>query len=307
MKRYFMLILVLLLFLFSACVPERETSEAPLESTPDRITAPSEDPLATEEWENTTKENGNKVLRKYTKVYDGDKKDYTITAMAYIESSLVEKIITVYTDGKETHDETYKYDGDTLILCAKRDYDPKTSALVYSDTYEADQYDLGYAYSESRLHFSDDGYVTDGIRTYYAEGGSVLREEKQSVKELDGYKCSYTVVTYYDTGGKISRITHMAFDKNMEYSYGEMRTAEDEILYTSKKVGGVTTLFFPDVGGCSSDKTQWSFFTSDGVEFARARSENETVNIYEIAEGLTAQQAVDAANAILAKAREYGL
>ena len=35
MKRYLMLILVLLLLLFSACVPERETSEAPLESTPE--------------------------------------------------------------------------------------------------------------------------------------------------------------------------------------------------------------------------------------------------------------------------------
>lgn len=310
MKRYFVLIPVLLLLLFSACVPETEISEnasAPAESTPEEEASVSvKDPLATEEWESATKENGDSVLRKYTKEYNGDEENYTLTAMKYTNGEFTEKIITVYTDGKKTHDETYKYDGDTLLLCRKCDYDPETSDPVYYDTYEVDQYDSGYAYYESKLHLSVGGAITDGNRTYYTEDGSVLKTEEVSQREMKGYACTYTVTTFYENGA-VSGFTHTAEDRNMDYWYVEKRTADGETLYTREKLNGAITVTFPDVGAYSVAGTEYEFFDADGNLFAKARLENLMLNIYEIAEGVSTQDAVDAANAIITKAHEYGL
>lgn len=41
--------------------------------------------------------------------------------------------------------------------------------------------------------------------------------------------------------------------------------------------------------------------------FAKARFENGMLNIYEIAEGVSTQDAINMANAIAAKAREHSL
>lgn len=310
MKRCFVLILASVLFLFSSCVPETEISEtqsAPVESTPEEEASVStKDPLATEEWESATKENGDSVLRKYTKEYNGDKKNYTLTAMKYINGEFTEKIITVYTDGKKTHDETYEYDGDTLLLCRKCDYDPETSAPVYYDTYEVDQYDSGYAYYESKLHFSEGGAITDGNRTYYTEDGSVLKTEKISQKEMEGYACTYTVTTFYENGAA-SGFTHTAEDRNMDYWYMEKLTADGGTIFTREKLNGAITVTFPNVGAYSVVGTEYEFFDADGRWFAKARFENLMFNIYEIAEGVSTQDAINMANTIIEKAREYGL
>ncbi len=107
------LAVLLALLIVSACVQEGDVSkDASLtsESVPQQDESEtSADSLVTEEWENTTKENGDTVLRKYTKEYNGDESNYTLTAMKYTNGEFTEKIITVYTDGKKTHDETYRY------------------------------------------------------------------------------------------------------------------------------------------------------------------------------------------------------
>lgn len=305
MKRCFMLILVLVLFLFSACVPERETSEAPLESMPDRITAPSEDPLATEKWETTTKENGDSVLRKFTKEYNDGKDNYTLTAMKYTNGEHTEKIITVYTDGKKTHDEVYRYDGDTLIYSNKSDYTSDISVPAFSHTYSIVEHDSGYAYYESEMHFSEDGAITEGFQTNYNEDGTTHSTEEISQKELDGYVCRYSVITNYENNIAIG-ISHLAYDKNMDYWYREKRTAENELLYTRKDVNDLLTVTFPNVGAYAVSGIEYEFFDADGRLFAKARLENMMFNIYEISEGVSTQDAVDTANVIITKAREYG-
>lgn len=79
------LVVLLALLLVSACVQEGDVSkDASLtsESVPQQDESEtSADSLVTEEWENTTEENGDTVLRKYTKEYNGDESNYTLTAM----------------------------------------------------------------------------------------------------------------------------------------------------------------------------------------------------------------------------------
>lgn len=304
------LAILLALLLASACVQEGDVSkDASLvsESVPQQDESEtSADSLVTEEWENTTEENGDTVLRKYTKEYNGDESNYTLTAMKYTNGELTEKIITVYTEGEKTHDETYRYDGDVLLHSDKSDYEPGVSVPKYSHGYAVDEYDSDYAYYEYEHTYSADGAITDGNRTYYTEDGAVMKTEEVSQKELDGYACSYTVTTLYENG-VVSGFTHTAEDRNLDYWYVEKLTADGETVYIRKKINDSIIVTFPDVGAYSVSGIEYEIFSADGHMFAKARFENGMLNIYEIAEGVSTQDAINMANAIVAKAREHSL
>ena len=130
--------------------------------------------------------------------------------------------------------------------------------------------------------------------------------EEISQKEMEGYACAYTVTTLYENG-VVSGFTHTAEDRNMDYWYVEKLTADGETLYIREKIDDSIIVTFPDVGAYSVSGSGYEFFSADGHMFAKARFENGTLNIYEIAEGVSTQEAVDTANAIVAKAREHSL
>lgn len=312
MKRA-LIILALILFVFSGCITDDETSSVFTNTETSNVKMDAsekdesfENTLATEQWENTAKENGNDVLRKFTKEYNGDENNYILTVMEYINGEHTSKIITVYTDGKKIHDETYRYNGDTLIYSNKSDYTLGISVPAFSHTYSIVEYDSEYAYYESEMHFSEDGAITEGFQTNYKEDGTTHSTEEISQKELDGYVCRYSVITNYENGVAIG-ITHLAYDRNMNYFYTEKRTVDDVVLYTKKSVNNIDMYIFPEVGSMSVSGVEYEFFESNGDTVAKGRIENNIINLYENTSNLSAQEAIDIVGDILDKAQEFGL
>lgn len=313
MKRTLIIILALIAFVFSGCITDGETSSnfTNPETSNAEKDAPEKDEsfenlLATEQWEKTTTENGNDVLRKYTKEYNGDENNYILTVMEYTNGEHTGKKITVITEGNRTHDETYEYNGDTLIYSCKNDYTPSRADPSCSYIFCINEYDSEYAYYESEMHYSEDGAVTQGLQTKYNEDGTIYSTEEISQKELDGYICRYSVITNYENSVAIG-ITHLAYDRNMNYFYTEKRTAEDVVLYAKKSVSGIDLYTFPGVGGVSISGTECEFFDANGNTVAKGHMENNIITLYEITGNLSEQDAVGIVDNILKKAQEFGI
>ncbi len=313
MKKVLFLIIVFALLTFSACDTESEVSKNEpqqesnvSESKISESSEVSEDPLATKEWENETRKDGKIILYKYTKVFDGDTDNYTITALEYTDDVLTGKVITVVTDGVKTHEEEYKYDGETVIRSSKNDYTAESGDMpVYSVGTEIFDYD-DYASREYEHYYSADGTFEKGTNKYYKADGSLYRTEELSAKTMDGYDCTYTVTTTYENGAVVN-IMHTASDRDLKYSYYEYRTADDVILYTTKRLEDINILFFPAVGSMTAKKTEYEFFDADGNTISKGRLENSTINLYENTSGLSTEEALKIVEDIINKVNEFGL
>lgn len=312
MKKTFIILVALVLSVFSGCMANRETSSGSSNTEMSNIDNDTsvndesvENPLSTECWETTSKKDGNDVLRKFTKEYNGDIDSYNITAVEYTNGELTGKIITVYTDGEKTHDEEYRYNGDTLIYSDKSDYAPNASIPFFSSVYGINEYENGFAYYKSETYYSEDGAIIEGLRTNYNEDGTIHSTEEYSQKELDGYACTYFIITYYKNN-VATGITHRAYDRNMNYFYTEERTGDDVILYAKKSFDGICMYIFPEVGNMSVSGTEYEFFEPNGNTVAKGRLENNIMNLYENTSNLSVQEALDIVNDILSKAQEFG-
>lgn len=310
MKKRFFLLVIGLLLLCSACAPNNELSNTSVQDESLLIEESLElsaDVLATEKWENTFKKNGNIILQKFTKEYDGDTDNFSITALEYTNGEFTGKIITVYTDGKKSHDEEYEYDGEILLYCRKTDYSRDTSASVFSYVYSVDKNDSEYAYCEGKEYYSEEGTLSNSDWVYYNDDTSVLKTEQVTQKEIEGYLCQYYVITEYENG-TVTSITHRAFDNiKLEYYYEEKRSSEDIVIYTKTNLNNITTYTFPNIGGYIIKENEFEFFGPEKGFVAKARFENGMLTIYETANNISQQDALNKVKQIASKAKDYGL